>query len=274
MFLISLLASIAFAQPVSFQPVPVTVTTPANWKVATQQDNNAVLVPAVNPMSTIMVHTGIFDNIDYLGTAMGTAVKELKFANGPRIVGNPEERDLGGRQGFSLTFAGQSPDGTEVNVYIYGTLQKDVGLGVMAIAPAAQYEMVRTQADELIRTAKIGLFSFDAKAAAPFAGRWTKSRAQVSGNSNTAAGGWSDSSATFYAFAPNGTYEYSSKSVTSISAGGSTVASNSSEEDSGRYFVFGNKVLFTSRKSGSRMLPFQMAGPRMQLGNLSLVRVQ
>jgi hypothetical protein len=275
MLLISLLATAVFAQPaVTFHPIPVTVAAPAGWKVAAHEDNNAVLIPAVNPMSTIMVHTGIYDNIDALGTAMGAAVKDLKFSSGPRIVGSPEERNLGGRQGFALTFAGESPDGGEVFVYVYGSLQRDVALGVMAVAPAGQHLAVKASADDLIRTAKLGAFSFDARAAAPFAGRWAKSRAQGSGNSNTAAGGWSDSSAVYYTFAPSGAYQYSSQSVTTITGGGSTVFSNNNEEDSGRYFVFGNKILFTSQKSGSRMVRFTLAGARMQLGDIILIRVQ
>ncbi|MBL8234941.1 MAG: hypothetical protein JNL98_40950 [Bryobacterales bacterium] len=280
MFLFTLLVSSTLAQApvsstaVSFAPVPVTITPPSGWKLAGQQDNNAVLIPAVSPQSTIMVHTGIYDSADHLGAAMGAAVKDLKFSQGPRIAGNPEERAIAGRQGFVITFAGTSPDGTEVAVYLFGSLLKDVAVGVMGIAPMTQYEAVKAAADEVMRTAKVGAFTFDAKAAVPFTGRWAKARAQVSGNQNAASGGWSDSSSTYYTFAPNGSYEYSSKSVTSISAGGGSMFSSKDDSDSGRYFVFGNKVLFTSQKNGSRIVTFHMNAQRMQLGDAILVRAQ
>ncbi|MCS7024795.1 MAG: hypothetical protein NZV14_08330 [Bryobacteraceae bacterium] len=272
MFLFAFFISPLLAQvPVDFAPLPVTITPPTGWKLSSREDNNAALMPTAPLKSVLLVHTGIYDDAEQLGLATGFAVKELNLRD-LRLTGKPEERVLQGRQTFALTFVGTNNEGQELSIYASCSLLNSVGLSVIAISPHSAYDTVKAAADQLVLTAKLGTFSFDPKHGRPLVGRWRKSHAVVSGNQSSASGGWADSSRATVTFFPEGTYQYSAESVVSVSAGSASLFSSSEEKDGGRYFVFQDKILFTSQKNGSRIFKLHLRNEQMQLGDTIWLR--
>lgn len=259
------------AETVSFAPVPASVTIPAGWKLAGQQESNAVLTPAVNPQSILLVHTGVYQTLEHLATALGAVQKELNVD--AHLAAPPEEGRFGGRQGYSVRLKATAPDGTPVGIYCRAVLSAD-GIGILAMGMAAETAIGELQklADVLIRGAVLGRIPFDPRAAAAWTGQWNKAYSQTSGNQASASGGWADNSTASYVFHADGRYEYRSRSTASISAGTASVSSDQKDEDSGHYYPVGGKIILTSAKKGSRTLDARLSGQILQIGETRFLR--
>jgi hypothetical protein len=144
----------------------------------------------------------------------------------------------------------------------------NLGLGVVALAPAEKYEQCQVTVEAVLQSARFGAITSDRRAAAALTGRWVKVAAANSGNRNGISGGWSSGSNVYYMSSEDGTYSYSYESFASVDVPGAGALSTNRDEDSGRYLVANGQITLVSNKNGSSSLVYRVADDKyIQIGN-------
>lgn len=258
------------ANTVSFTGVPASFTVPAGWKMAQKEGDLAALVPNVaNPDVVVVVRAGMYKDADAFYTMAGQSLRDdLKIQNA-QIVQNPRAYQIGGMNASSAIVSSIGQNGEPYRIGLNVVLSTNgIGLGVVAIAPAAKYQQSVPAVEAVMQSAKFGTINFDRQAAAGLVGRWYKAAAANSGNRNGSSGGWSSGSNVYYTFYADGTYEYLYESFASVDVPGAGGLSTSKDQDSGRYYISNGQITLVSSKNGSNSLVYRVVdGKYIQIGN-------
>ncbi|HEX4950983.1 MAG TPA: lipocalin family protein [Blastocatellia bacterium] len=255
---------------VSFSGVPASFTVPAGWKVAQKEGDLAALVPNIaNPEVVVVVRAGMYKDAEaFYSLAAQSLRDDLKIQNA-QIVQNPSAYRMNGMNASSAIVSSVGQDGQQYKIGLNVVFSANgVGLGVVAIAPAAKYQQGVAAVEAVMQSARFGTITFDRQAAAGLVGRWYKAAAANSGNRNGSSGGWSSGSNVYYTFNEDGTYYYSYESFASVDVPGMGGLSTSKDEDSGRYYVSNGQVTLVSNKKGSNSLTYRVVDQKyIQIGN-------
>lgn len=279
---ISLFATTACAQlraqsanTVSFSGVPASFTVPAGWKLAQKEGDLAALVPnTANPEVVIVVRPGMYKDADAFYTLAAQSLRDDLKVQNAQIVQNPSAYRMNGMNASSAIVSSVGQNGQAYKIGLNVVISANgIGLGVVAIAPAAKYQQSEATVEAVMQSARFGTITFDRQAAAGLVGRWYKAAAANGGNRNSSGGGWSSGSNVYYTFYEDGTYQYYYESFASVDVPGMGGLSTSKDTDSGRYFVSNGQITLVSNKNGSNALTYRVVdGKYIQIGNAYFAR--
>jgi hypothetical protein len=260
---------------VSFTGVPASFTVPAGWKMEQKEGDMAALIPNIgNPDVVVIVRAGMYKDADAFYAMAGQSLRDDLNIQNEQIVQNPRAYQVGDMDASSAIVSSIGQNGEPYRIGLNVVLATNgLGLGVVAIAPAAKYQQSVAAVEAVMQSARFGTITLDRQAAAGLVGRWYKTAAANSGNRNGSSGGWSSGSNVYYTFYADGRYHYSHESFASIDVPGMSSMSSDEDSDTGQYSVSGGQITLTSDKGSSDSLTFRVVDEKyIQIANAYFAR--